>query len=112
MSLTIETIVRLFEENNAKLDAKLDAKFEENNAKLDAKFEENNAKLDAKFEENNAKLDAKFDELTRRLVGPESDFGRLKRSVDAIEFFPTPYGQAEDVSFSNRIPFGFQADPS
>ena len=66
----IETLEENDEKIDAKLDkldAKIDAKFDKLDAKIDAKFDKLDAKIDAKIDNLDAKIDAKIDNFIDRI---------------------------------------------
>ena len=62
-----EKLETCFTEYDARLDAKLDARFAEYDAKLDARFAEYDAKLDARFADYDAKLVSQFADYDAKL---------------------------------------------
>ena len=58
----------------AKLEAMLELRFEEEEAKMEAKFEAKEAKMEAKFEEKEAKLKAKLEEKEAKMEEKEAKY--------------------------------------
>ena len=69
-----EKMETCFTEYDARLDAKLDARFAEYDAKLDARFAEYDAKLDARFADYNAKLVSQFADYDAKLDSRFADY--------------------------------------
>jgi peptidoglycan hydrolase CwlO-like protein len=73
-----------------RLDAKIDAKFDEVNRKVDAKFDEVNRKVDAlkdsiagKFDAGNASTAAKFDAVNAKFDAVNAKFDAVNASIAA-----------------------------
>ena len=62
-----EKLETCFTEYDARLDAKLDARFADYDAKLVSQFADYDAKLDSRFVEYDAKLDSRFDDYDAKL---------------------------------------------
>ena len=71
-----------------RLDAKIDAKFDEVNRKIDTKFDEVNRKVDTKFDEVNRKVDALKDSIAGKFdagnASTAAKFDAVNAKFDAV----------------------------